>query len=564
MEFFILLVLSFYSCQATPLPTQEVDCNDPKVFKAVDLALQKFNGERTQGNQFALVVVTEARRTAGPRTSFFADVKYKLRETICAVGGGIPWQNCKFKDLLEAGSGECDAHIYIDDLLNFSNVSQDCRIIPAEGKVTASHASCTGCWTPIANNSLDILPFVRHTIRQFNNQNNHPALFEVLEIIQAHRQVVAGWNYAYEYLIKETNCSRDEFPDLTPACKRIPEAREGRCKALVHINISNHLQFAVQECELEAPRSCPGCPEPLATDSPELEKPLRAALEKYNAESNDAAYYKVEGILAATSQVVAGIKYKIIFIVVKTNCSKDDNLQKPNEDCSPEDGKRLKCIASIYVIPWESKIFPNVTCEQEQHRTIATFAAWPPGMTPFRSFQSLPPEESKQTTGKQKSHFRGSRRGMGIGPLSASGHKQEQTKENSSEESHEGVKKQEETSREPVARILEDQPSTAKSCLQEEVPNKDGAGLPAPFPQQDNARESSDFSVSDLLPEPDIPKCPGKPWKPITVLPTTPPEIVFCPGADGDHHEATSPPNTNDFNLADALLPLLNIGDGAQ
>ncbi|KAL8188092.1 UNVERIFIED_CONTAM: hypothetical protein K2H54_061208, partial [Gekko kuhli] len=236
-----------------------------------------------------------------------------------------------------------------------------------EGVVTASRAPCTGCWAPISTNSLELLPLVRYTIRRFNSQTSHPSLFEVLGITEAQSQVVAGWNYAYIYSVKETNCSKAEFPDLTPACKRIPGGREGQCFANAHINITNGLSYAVQDCRLQVKedvalrRSCAGCPSPLATNSTQLEKPLQAALEKYNLESNSNAYYKVEDITEATAQVVAGTKYHIKFTIVKTNCSKAD-FPELSKDCSPEEkGERLRCTASIYVIPWESKILPNVT-----------------------------------------------------------------------------------------------------------------------------------------------------------------------------------------------------------
>ncbi|XP_077204380.1 kininogen-1 [Paroedura picta] len=563
MEFVFLLALSFCFCQATPPLTQEVDCDDPSVFNAVDLALQKFNGERSFGHQFALAVITHAKKTAGPGTGVFFDVKYHLRETVCSIGEGIPWQKCDFREPLEAESGKCKAQIYVDDLLHFSNVSQKCHLVPAEGQVTASRAPCTGCWAPISTNSLQLLPLVRHTIRRYNNENNHPSLFEVLEIKRAQSQVVAGWNYAFEYLIKETNCSRAGFPELTPACKRMPGGREGKCIAFAHINITNGLSFAVQECTLLAREAasrahrCPGCPRPLPTNSTQLEGPLRAALEKYNLESNSDAYYKIDTILDASSQVVAGTKYQVEFIVVKTNCSKAEH-QELNEDCSPkEKGERQHCIASIYVIPWQSKIFPNVTCEAYVRRALG-FVAWPPGMTPFRSLQLAKissAEESEDTAQKQEGHLHGSRMGLGSARPPGSSPKPEeaQTKEKSSAESHEGVGKPE---GKPVARILKVRRFLEKPCQDEA--NTDGAGCPAMASQQDNPGGTSEFSVFDLLPGPNVPNCPGKPWKPITG------DAELGLGFDKEDNRATLPPDTLDFDLAHGLPEHSSFGAEGQ
>uniref|UniRef100_A0ACB8FBK5 Uncharacterized protein n=1 Tax=Sphaerodactylus townsendi TaxID=933632 RepID=A0ACB8FBK5_9SAUR len=290
------------------------------------------------------------------------------------------------------------------------------------------------------------------------------------------------------------------------------------------------LSYAVQECGLQVmedvvspSRSCPGCPRSLETNSSKLEMPMKAALEKYNLESNDEAYYKVEEISKATAQVVAGTKYDIEFIIVKTNCSKAD-FQELNEDCSPKEGG---------------------------------FYAWPPGMTPFRAFamrhgESPPFTESEQTAGSQTAPLPSSRKRLGAAPSRESRNRQgptkEPTKDQPSKESHEDGNKQEETSPEPVVKTLEDQLAPAKPCGGEEEPNENGARCPKSDSQQDSS-ESSDFSVSDLFPEPDAPKCPGKPWKPVTAPRSTEPEVPIGAEADAEQQE----PAQEDFNLADAL-----------
>lgn len=65
MKTIIVLTLccSFISSRANPLPLEFSNCDDPDVFKAVDTALKKYNGDRATGNQFALYMVMEAKRT---------------------------------------------------------------------------------------------------------------------------------------------------------------------------------------------------------------------------------------------------------------------------------------------------------------------------------------------------------------------------------------------------------------------------------------------------------------------------------------------------------------------
>ncbi|KAH1165289.1 kininogen-1 [Mauremys mutica] len=392
----LVLCCSFFSSTAKPLSTQDADCDDPDVFEAVDIALRKYNGDKTDGNQFALYMVMEAKRIAGPGKQFV--VMYRIRESSCAVGGDKLWQDCDYRASAEAESGECKAQVYVDKTEKIS-VTQDCRIIPAEGKVNLSHVPCLGCYHPIPGDSLQLLPILRYAIRIFNDQSDQSSLFEVGEIIKASRQVVAGWNYAVEYEVKETSCTKNNFQDLSPECKPIVGGHVGTCEAKAYVDLSNTIVDVAQKCkfpvdETAPPRIsiCAGCPKPIPTDSTELEEPLRASLEKYNEESNDDFYYKAEAISHATVQVVAGLNYNITFRIRKTNCSKTD-VKKLNEDCAATiDGRPLLCTAQVYVIPWTKTIRPKVSCIKEETLLIRR----PPGFTPFRSL-AVKPETAQHT-----------------------------------------------------------------------------------------------------------------------------------------------------------------------
>ncbi|XP_050819686.1 kininogen-1 [Gopherus flavomarginatus] len=409
---------TFHESRAKPLSTQDADCDDPDVFEAVDIALRKYNGDKTDGNQFALYMVMEAKRIAGPGKQFF--VMYRIRESSCAVGGDKLWHDCDYRASAEAESGECKAQVYVDKTEKISNVTQECRIIPVEGKVTLSHVPCLGCYHPIPGDSLQLLPILRYAIRIFNKQSDQSSLFEVGEIIKASRQVVAGWNYAIEYEVKETSCTKNNFQDLSPECKPIVGGHIGTCEAKAYVDLNNTIVDVAQKCkfpvdETAPPRIsiCAGCPKPIPTDSTELEEPLRASLEKYNEESNDDFYYKAEAISYATVQVVAGLNYNITFRIRKTNCSKTD-VKKLNEDCAATiDGKPLLCTAQVYVIPWTKTIRPKVSCTEEE----TVLARRPPGFTPFRSLavkaetaqhtpqiknEKGPREEQTSTTGPRK------------------------------------------------------------------------------------------------------------------------------------------------------------------
>uniref|UniRef100_A0A8D0EK27 Kininogen 1 n=1 Tax=Strix occidentalis caurina TaxID=311401 RepID=A0A8D0EK27_STROC len=269
MKPFILLALccSFFSSTATPLPFEFSDCDDPDVFKAVDTALKKYNGDQATGNQFALYMVMEAKRTAGPNTQFY--VKYRIQETTCATEENKLWQDCDYKVPAEAS--------YI-----FLFVS-----LPAAPKVTLAEAPCLGCFHPISTDSSEVSEILKQAIEKFNGHSAEPALFKLVEIKEAKRQVVAGWNYIIKYEIEETNCSKDQFQDLTPECKPTSRGFHGSCLIPLFI----------------IPGIYAGCPKTIPKDSPELKELLKVSMEKYNSDSNDEFYYKGGEIEAATVQV---------------------------------------------------------------------------------------------------------------------------------------------------------------------------------------------------------------------------------------------------------------------
>ncbi|XP_054061174.1 kininogen-1 isoform X3 [Rissa tridactyla] len=392
MKPFLVLVLccSFFSSRATPLPFEFLDCDDPDVFRAVDTALKKYNGDIATGNQFALYMVMEAKRTAGPDTQFY--VKYRIQETTCAIEENKLWQDCDYKVPAEAKTGECTARVHMNDAEKTSNVSQDCKIFPATPKIRLTEAICTGCFHPISSDSSKVSEILKKAIQKFNRHSTEPALFKLVEIKEAKIQVVAGWNYIIKYEIEETNCSKEQFQDLTPECKPTSRGRVGKCDAKAYENLQEQLVDTASQCKLPVeetviPATRTGCPKTIPKDSPELKELLKVSLEKYNSESNDDFYYKAGEIKAATVQVVAGQNYHVTFTVQKTNCSKKE-FEKFNEDCeATSDSVPQPCEAQIHVIPWDNKIFPQVNCSKE--RSMEVLIRRPPGFTPFRSAAML-------------------------------------------------------------------------------------------------------------------------------------------------------------------------------
>ncbi|KAJ6660929.1 hypothetical protein lerEdw1_016949 [Lerista edwardsae] len=363
MELFILLILSFCCCQAKFLEGEEIDCDDPKVFKAVDLALRAYNNRR-EGNKFTLVQVLEARETAGPDVKHL--VKYEVKETSCAVGHRSRWQECVHASVADLGM--CVANVHLD---TYSTVSQTCTILPAPKEDITSGAGCRGCWSPITNDSQDLLPIVRYTIRKFNSQSDHPSHFEVGKITNAQRQVVSGWRYKFEYSIKETNCSKAAFAELTPACRPIPGGRAGICKVDAYVNISDTLAYAVQDCTFQAPKKeisagCLGCWSPLTNDSLALLPIVRYTIRKFNSQNDHPSHFEVGKITNAQRQVVSGWRYKFEYSIKETNCSKAV-FAELTAACRPIPGGRAgNCEVTAYVNISNTLVYAVQDCKLQE------------------------------------------------------------------------------------------------------------------------------------------------------------------------------------------------------
>ncbi|XP_019318993.1 kininogen-1 isoform X1 [Panthera pardus] len=394
----VLFLCSRLLPSLTEESSQDIDCNDEDLFKAVDTALKKYNSRNQSGNQFVLYRVTEVTRTDDPET--FYSFKYQIREGDCSVQSDKTWQDCDYKESAQAATGECSATVGKRGNTKFSVATQTCQITPAEGPVVTSQYDCLGCVHPISTASLDLEPVLRHAIQHFNNHTGHSHLFALREVKRAHRQVVAGWNYEITYSIVQTNCSKEHFLFLTPDCKSLLNGDIGECTDHAHVDLQLRIASLSQKCELypgedfiEPPPSiCPGCPKEIPVNSPELEVALNHSTAKLNAENNGTFYFKIDHVKSATVQVVAGKKFSIEFTARETTCSKESN-EELTESCNTNKfGKILDCKAEVYVIPWEKKIYPTVHC---QSRGETTLMKRPPGFSPFRSVQV---EKTKEGT----------------------------------------------------------------------------------------------------------------------------------------------------------------------
>ncbi|KAI4548231.1 hypothetical protein MG293_000561 [Ovis ammon polii] len=254
--------------------SQEIDCNDQDVFKAVDTALKKYNSGNKSGNQFVLYRVTEVSRTDNP--DIFYSLKYQIKEGDCPFQSDKTWQDCDYKDSAQAATGECTVTVAKRGNMKFSVATQTCLITPAEGPVVTAQYDCLGCVHPISTTSPDLEPVLRHAIQHFNNNTDHPHLFDLKEVKRAQRQDI------------------------------------GECSDKAYVDLQLRIASFLQKCDLypgedfvQPPtKLCVGCPKPIPVDSPELEEPLNHSIAKLNAENNGTFYFKIDTVKKATVQTL--------------------------------------------------------------------------------------------------------------------------------------------------------------------------------------------------------------------------------------------------------------------
>uniref|UniRef100_A0A8C0FLG4 Kininogen 1 n=1 Tax=Bubo bubo TaxID=30461 RepID=A0A8C0FLG4_BUBBB len=476
-----------------------------------------------------------------PNTQFY--VKYRIQETTCATEENKLWQDCDYKVPAEAKTGECTARVHLNNDEKTSNVSQDCKIFPAAPKIPLAEAPCLGCFHPISTDSSEVSEILKQAIEKFNRHSAEPALFKLVEIKEAKRQVVAGWNYIIKYEIEETNCSKDQFQDLTPECK--PTSRGPLPTLNLLLLISEICSFLSVE-DTVLPGIHAGCPKTIPKDSPELKELLKVSMEKYNLDSNDEFYYKGGEIEAATVQAVAGQKYHLIFAVQKTNCSKKE-FEKLHEDCEAmPDSVSHNDVANCNV--------PNRQINLHQKLR-------PPGFTPFRSFaaQQEPHEiscsdineEERQKPDKEMRKDGGQEpEGEGEPELKyrhkhGQKHRHEYKKDHESDKRHSheigcghrtshgcGHKKHSKHGKHKHPNPKSSEESNERGFNQNETLPSSSAETAPELVNPGVARKETSIPAESLIlpdtslfnglpdrPESPLPRCPGKPWKQIMDLP---------------------------------------------
>ncbi|KAM4695429.1 T-kininogen 1-like [Discoglossus pictus] len=564
----LLLCSNFLLCAANQALLLEADCDDQKIFDVVDLALRDYNAKKEYGNQFVLYRITEAKIKPeyDGATRYF--VGYQVREGSCEVQSGKQWQECDFNPSTE-GLITCSAQVFINKELNISNIdSQDCQPVQVEAPVTTQHFSCLGCYQPINTNSNEVLRLIEAAIEKMNALGSHPFLFNLDTIKTAERQVVHGWNYKIGYTVRQTNCSKSLFNNVSSEeCALDTNGLSGSCNTRIFVSPYDAINDLSPDCKTDA-GFCLDCPGVVDPNDPELVNLLRQVIDTYNADNNNTNLFNISKVESATKKGKEEKIFKVMLLLQETNCSKAE-YGILGDECHFIEETVFSCEVNINVTNKEIDIStPVCHTVQTGGRRIAIVR----GLSPFR------------TAGENMRlarHLQFEKQSKGHGP--GNNHKDEKhgkkdKKEKKDKKDKKGKKKNkyddssEESEEVTVKPTMHEIPNTtlrASQITEAPTPTKQSQSpvpdleeqipplgqttdIPSLFPQIPAVPEEEENflnihgNVLEDLPEPTVtsaPKCPGKLWQPIRPMPIFP-----------------SFPDTNPFaiDLADALedLPL--------
>ncbi|XP_078265991.1 fetuin-B-like [Rhinoraja longicauda] len=203
-----------------------------------------------------------------------------------------------------------------------------------------------------------------------------------VENVQEDREKQGTPSMYIEFEILETRChSLNRKPVGGCAVPTGPEAISGDCKIQLQMNRTAGCIEVQRYWCLISPDSddmvlsrCPSCPHRIALNHSDANHAVTAALKKYNRHSNRTNYFAVKKITKASSQMLAGKKIFVEFIIQGTACTKTS--RHPN--CPVNEGtfaSRTKgfCTASVFKpISGQEKV--EVNCELYGPKVVVSSA----------------------------------------------------------------------------------------------------------------------------------------------------------------------------------------------
>ncbi|XP_043926665.1 kininogen-1 isoform X1 [Protopterus annectens] len=259
----------------------------------------------------------------------------------------------------------------------------------------------------VACDNKEVFDAVDQAIQQLNEEKTTGNKFILHRILDAYINLKneTGTQYLVKFEIQEGNCSVGSKIAWTSCNIYISELIvNGICASEVFLdNTVRSKHVVTQTCTTKQVGPCHGCPISVDNNNPILEEPLRIAINAFNSNSSSPFLYGVVQIKTATSQVTAGLNYKIELTMQETNCTKA-TMETWTKDCPfKEYAPMLHCKTSVFIVSYENRTEVDISCK----KTLVTFIS---GLTPFRSSPLHDPLMERQAehlltaSGKHSNH----------------------------------------------------------------------------------------------------------------------------------------------------------------
>uniref|UniRef100_A0A8C1KKV2 Cystatin kininogen-type domain-containing protein n=1 Tax=Cyprinus carpio TaxID=7962 RepID=A0A8C1KKV2_CYPCA len=231
------------------------------------------------------------------------------------------------------------------------------------------------------------------------------ALYEILEATKAQNESVEV--VFVRFTSRETDCPAGG-DKVWHECDYLQQTDKALtiCHAKVQFEEAGQ-KLLLHDCTAEPAASskvapCLGCPEKIDLYHKELRAPLIHSLAKANGMAKREHLFIFKDFTSATKQVVAGFRYKLQFLIEKSNCTRAE-FKVVTEECHPvkEKTEVLQCNSTVDVAPWRHE-GPEVyvECETVVIKSVTRFKR-PPGWSPLRIKLERPKDKESSEESKE-------------------------------------------------------------------------------------------------------------------------------------------------------------------
>ncbi|XP_075426774.1 T-kininogen 2-like [Ascaphus truei] len=226
-------------------------------------------------------------------------------------------------------------------------------ILGAANQALTFDADCDG---------QDIFHAVDVALSHYNDEKQDGNQFILHRITEARTRPEndGGTHNFVKYEIYESSCAVKSDKVWQECDYKRSEAQTGACSAHVLINkqlkindviLQNCSYIAVEDPVTYSSYACRGCWKPIDINSVELLHIVKYAIETMNRIGSHPFHFDLEEMKNASSQVVRGWNYKMVYTVRQTNCSKSE-LPDLTPKCKLDtNGFSGYCETKVYIGP---------------------------------------------------------------------------------------------------------------------------------------------------------------------------------------------------------------------